>query len=119
MTSIGRGELALGRSDESGAVVEDDGSVVFRMAASAFWFQLHPGIVVDAQEQANELRIELVNGGVIVTETLSTRGGSRGPRLQFPPTRKELRKAKGREARKRARYEARERARRGALDRAR
>lgn len=79
-------------------------------------FQLRPQIVSDGQEEdeAKELRVELVNGGAIVIETLSTRRGPRAPELKMPPSQKELRKAAGRAGRQRARYEARERARRDA-----
>jgi hypothetical protein len=105
--------------DATEAVVEDDGSVVFRVAPAFSWFVLHPLVVADAEEEADEkeLRVEFVNGGAIVIETLSTNGGPQSPEIEVPPTQKELRKAKGRQARERARYEALERARREARDR--
>jgi hypothetical protein len=112
---MGRGELMPGRLDATEAAMEDSGAVVFRVVPGPS-FQLHPQIVSDGQEEdeAKELRVELVNGGAIVIETLSTRRGPRAPELKMPPSQKELRKAAGRAGRERARYEARERARRDA-----
>jgi hypothetical protein len=110
---FGRGELAPDRPDASDAALEDDGRIVFRVAPSHWWFQLHPGIVAGASEELDgkELRVELNDGGAIVIETLGAGGKIREPKLQTPPTRAELRKAAGRKHRERIRLEARERAR--------
>lgn len=64
------GVLSPGRDDVTEVAAEDDGRVVFRLAPYAHWFQLHPDVFVDAQEQPDgRLRVEMSGGSAFLIET--------------------------------------------------